>query len=261
MSVLATEALVLHSFDYLESSRIVRLLTREAGVRTVLARGARRSSRRFGTAIDLFAQGFAELETKPGRDLDNLYAFDIQRGRPFLGGDLGRFSAASALAELAIRFASDDTNVDLFETMSDVLDELVIATTEQARLMALAGAWRLLATLGFSPSLDQCTDCHGPVPDDEPALFNHAAGGVLCAACAQISRAGRPIPPEARQTIRGWLTHESWAISDSAARAHQRLLREFVHQHLDDGRPLRAFAMWEHASWSAQSHGDQGSSV
>ena len=34
-----TDALVLHLFDYLESSRIVRVATRELGVQSVLARG------------------------------------------------------------------------------------------------------------------------------------------------------------------------------------------------------------------------------
>jgi len=42
MTLLVTDAIVLHSFDYLESSRILRLLTREAGVRSVLARGGSR---------------------------------------------------------------------------------------------------------------------------------------------------------------------------------------------------------------------------
>ena len=43
MSLLVTDAIVLHSADYLESSRIFRLATREAGVQSVLARGARSS--------------------------------------------------------------------------------------------------------------------------------------------------------------------------------------------------------------------------
>ena len=40
MTLVVTEAIVLHAFDYLESSRILRLVTRDAGVRSVLARGA-----------------------------------------------------------------------------------------------------------------------------------------------------------------------------------------------------------------------------
>ena len=51
---LVTDAIVLHAFDYLESSRILKLVTRDAGVRSVLARGARKSKKRFGAALDLY---------------------------------------------------------------------------------------------------------------------------------------------------------------------------------------------------------------
>src|SRR6476646_5292847 len=104
MTLVVTEAIVLHSFDYLESSRILRLVTRDVGVRSVLARGARRSSRRFGTALDLYAQGSAELDVKVGRDLDSLNGFDVQRARPQLAAQLSRFTGASAIAELILRF-------------------------------------------------------------------------------------------------------------------------------------------------------------
>src|SRR6184192_2894748 len=98
--VLVSEAIVLHAFDYLESSRILRLVTRDGGVRSVLARGMRRSTRRFGAALDLYAQGTAELHTKTGRDLDTLGSFDIARSRPRLAMQLSRFSGASMIAEL-----------------------------------------------------------------------------------------------------------------------------------------------------------------
>ena len=39
MPLLVSDAIVLHTFDYLESSRIVRLVTRDAGLRSALARG------------------------------------------------------------------------------------------------------------------------------------------------------------------------------------------------------------------------------
>ena len=98
MALLATDAIVLHAFDYLESSRILRLVTRDGGVRSALAKGARRSSRRFGSAVDLFAQGSVQLYAKPGRDLDTLSAFDVVVARPMLAEDLGRFAGASAIA-------------------------------------------------------------------------------------------------------------------------------------------------------------------
>src|SRR5258708_3589520 len=116
MAAHATEAVVLHSFDYLESSRIIKLLTRDLGLRSAVARGARRSAKRFGAALDLFVQGTAELEVKSGRDLDTLTSFDLARTRAGLGQDLARFAGASALAELILRFAQNDTDEELYDT-------------------------------------------------------------------------------------------------------------------------------------------------
>ncbi|HXI99250.1 MAG TPA: DNA repair protein RecO, partial [Gemmatimonadaceae bacterium] len=124
MPLLATEAIVLHAFDYLESSRIVRLLTREAGVQSALARGARKSRGRYGTALDLFAEGSAQLYVKPNRELHNLASFEISRTREELAEDIGRFTAASTIAELALRFAGEADNPQLYETIADVLDRI-----------------------------------------------------------------------------------------------------------------------------------------
>ena len=105
MAPLTTDAVVLHAFDYLESSRILKLVTRDAGVRSVLARGARKSKKRFGAALDLYAQGSAELQAKTGRDLDTLSAFDVTRARPHLASRMSRFTGASMIPELTLRFA------------------------------------------------------------------------------------------------------------------------------------------------------------
>src|SRR5262245_16714093 len=153
MTLVVTEAIVLHAFDYLESSRIVRLLTRDAGVRSVLARGARSSRRRFGAALDLYAQGSAELHTKPGRDLDTLGGFDITRSRSELGARLERFAGAGAIAELALRFGYDAADVGLFDTVAAAFDALAAAPGDRARDLTLAAAWRILFELGVAPTI------------------------------------------------------------------------------------------------------------
>src|SRR5205823_8176349 len=107
MPLLVSEAIILHAFDYLESSRIVRLVTRDAGMRSALAKGARKSRRRFGSGLDLFAQGTAFLHTKPGRDLDTLSGFEDVRPRTDIGSDLERFTGAETIAEIALRFGAD----------------------------------------------------------------------------------------------------------------------------------------------------------
>jgi DNA repair protein RecO (recombination protein O) len=246
-----TDAIVLHAFDYLESSRILKLVTREAGVRSVLARGARRSKRRFGTALDLYVQGTAELQIKVGRELDTLASFDVTRARPQLGGELARFTGASAIAELTLRFARDAADPGLFDAVAHALDEISAAAPGRARDVTLGGAWRVLAELGVAPTIDACAECHIAIAPDEPAMFSHPAGGVVCARCGHLARSGRTLPATARGALRVWLSGESHALADLAdVRAHQRLLREFVREHLADERPLRAFAVWERDEWT-----------
>lgn len=250
MALLATDAIVLHAFDYLESSKILRLVTRDGGVRSVLAKGARRSSRRFGTALDLFAQGSAQLYAKPGRDLDTLSGFDVTRSRPALGEDMGRFAGASAIAELTLRFGRDAADSGLFDAVTEALDALAAASSDEALTATLASAWRIVAELGFAPAVDVCGECHVPLAEDETVLFSHAAGGALCARCGRLAPAGRVLPADARASLRQFLLGDAGVpLSDTATRAHQRLLREFLAEHLTDGRPLRALEMWEEQRW------------
>ena len=246
MPPVVTEAIVLHAFNYSESSRILRLATREAGVQSVLARGARASQRRFGSAVDLFAEGEVQYELRTGRDLHTLARFDVLRSRVALGTSLPRFEGASALAEVMLRVASDDdTPADAFDALRHGLD--AIAIEPEATAATIRAIWRLLATLGFSPALEACLQCDRGLPADLDVAFNAETGGVLCEACA--SRVpSRRIPAGARGQLVRWLGGEAAEVAAPldlpTERAHRRLLRTFVHAHLTEGRPLRAFDAW-----------------
>jgi DNA repair protein RecO (recombination protein O) len=244
--LLESDSLVLHSFDYRETSCIVRLATRDAGVLSVIARGARQPKSRFGSAIDLFTSGVAHVRVHPTRDLHTLTGFDATRTRSELAGSLARFTAASAVAELCLRFAREDDTGRVHDAATAVLDAIGTAAPDDVPAIALAGAWRLVAELGFAPSLEQCANCHADLAAGSPVTFDHRAGGALCARCARPGGRGRQLPPEARETLRAWLAGAESVLTDAGSRrAHQRLLREFLEEHLGDGRALRAFVTWE----------------
>ncbi len=50
---IATEALLLRRVEYGESDLVLTLLTQKVGKVSALARGARKSSKRFGSALEL----------------------------------------------------------------------------------------------------------------------------------------------------------------------------------------------------------------
>jgi len=246
MPALRTDAVVLHVFDYLETSRILKLATREAGVQSVLARGARRPKSRYGTALDLFASGTAEIYTKPGRELHTLAGFDVTRSRGQLAGDLERFTAASAIAEMATRFGTGESHTELYDSLIETFDAIGESPSHASVDAALGGAWRLVAHMGFAPVLDACVACHEVIPADATASFSNSSGGVVCRRCAPASGGTRQLPPDARASLRAWIVGAAASLDDEPARrAHQRLLREFLSEHVADGRPLKAYDVWE----------------
>ncbi len=250
MEPLETDAIVLHVFDYLETSRIVRLLTRDAGVVSVLARGARRSKARYGSGLDLFAEGVAQISIKPQRELHNLNNMDVTRSRAGIAHDIGRFTGAAVISELVMRFVGEESGTHLYDVASHVLDEIAEAPAAETIQAAVAGSWRLIAALGLTPALDVCASCHSEIPPDTDALFSHRTGGALCAKCGRLVGATRKLPASARTTINSWLEVERTVLlTDLEQRAHQRLLREFVQEHLGEDRPLRAFHVWERERW------------
>jgi DNA repair protein RecO (recombination protein O) len=245
MRSLATDALVLHAFDYRETSRIVRLVTREAGVVSVVARGAKRPKNRFGAALDLFASGAAQIIVNSSRDLHTLQAFEAVHTRPDLATSLDRFAAANALAELCLRFGRESETGALYDEAVTALDDVARASQPEVTSVGLAGAWRLVGEFGFAPTLEDCALCHAAIPDDADVTFHHRAGGALCASCARQARGGRKLPAAARAVLRAWARGEPVVIAEADARSHLRLLREFLEEHLSDGKALRAFAQWE----------------
>lgn len=245
MTQIATPALVLHTFDYRETSRIVRLVTRDHGVLSVVARGARRPKNKFGAALDLFASGTAQVSMHGSRDLHGLNGFDATHSRPELGQSLDKFGAASAVAEFCMRFGRESETGHLYDRAVAALDAIGAAAADDVPAVAMAWAWRLVAELGFAPALEQCASCHSDLPADADLIFHHRAGGALCSTCATQARGGRRLPAEARATLIGWLSGHDLPADAPAIRSHLRLLREFLEEHLGDGRPLRALIAWE----------------
>jgi DNA repair protein RecO (recombination protein O) len=236
MAATATEAIVLQSFPYGETSRIVRLLTRSAGVHSAIAKGALRPRSRFAM-MEPFAEGIATLYIRDTRDLQTLGGFDLTRGRQGLGRDLLRFGGASLLAELVLRTASEDSNPSLYDAVSAGLDRLVQVDAIALEASVLAVTWHLIAELGFTPELDGCIVCSRTIDPACDAVFDYAAGGLRCDTCA-TGMPGRRIPARARVALAEFSRGEPARVG--ATEGHWRLLTRYLEHHILEGAPLRS---------------------
>lgn len=234
MSVVSTEAIVLQSFPYGETSRIVRLLTRSAGVHSAIAKGALRPRSRYAV-LEPFAQGEVVLHVKPTRELQTLGSFDLSRNREQLGRDLLRFGGASLLAELVLRTASEETQEGLFDAVANGLDRLL--STADVEVTVLAVVWHAIALLGFAPELSACIVCGTPLDRHTDACFDYTAGGLRCDDCA-AGLPGRRLPGHARAALDAFSRGEPVAVP--VTEGHWRLLSRYLEHHLLEGAPLRS---------------------
>ena len=119
MALAATPAIILSALRYSETSKIVRLATRDLGVQSAIAKGALRPRSRFGAALQILSEGQAQLLTKEGRELNVLTAFDLRQLHVGLAADLERYAIACAMAEVMLRFAPPDPHPQSFEVLRD----------------------------------------------------------------------------------------------------------------------------------------------
>lgn len=252
MPAVTTSAILLSTLRYGETSKIVRLATREHGVVSAIAKGALRPRSRFGAALQPLSSGTAHLVMHEHRDLHLLTGFDLARLRVGLAGDVARFAAASALAEVMQRFGHPEPHPESADLLEGGLTLLEDAPLEALEPLALRLLWRLVAVLGFAPTLEYCARDGAPVAPVGALPFSAQDGGALCAACAAGHAATR-LPEEARQGLADLLDPQAPLpeFDRPHAAAHRRLLARYVQYHLAEGAELPALRFWERAPWEA----------
>lgn len=155
--ILRTDAVVLRTLDYGETSRIATLLTRTHGVVGALARGARRPTSRFGATLQPMACVEAVLYVRPGRALQTLKeAAHLVRFPALSGADLARVTAGLRAVEAA-RLALDEGDAHPL-ALDRLIETLAFADAAPERHVGHAVPWfqmRLAALLGVAPDIER----------------------------------------------------------------------------------------------------------
>jgi len=266
MALVSTPAVVLQTYRYSETSKVVRLATRDLGVQSAIAKGALRPKSPFGAGLELLSEGTAQLYYRETRELHTLAAFDLLNLRRELAADVGRFAGATALAEVMLKMAPAASLPRAYDSFTTALDALAAAPSELADAAGARGIWLLLGELGFEPSLAACVrDGTAVAQADDAVMFSVAEGGVLCPRCAREPAGG---PAGAVGAGGGGATRlprrayrDLLALNDPGtdlpsfdgphAAAHRRLVARFARHHFGETGTLSALDFWERRAWAA----------
>ena len=181
-----SEAILLRAVDFGESDRIVHLLCPRTGRLSAIAKGARRSVKRFAGTLDLCNLLRVHVEQSRSSSMARLEQAVLVD--PFLGlrERPARFALACYLIEMVDRMApGGGAPADLERIYEFTRGALGVVEREQPdeRLRVLLEL-RALEALGLRPELRSCVRCGTePVPGDAVG-FQVADGGVLCGACS-----------------------------------------------------------------------------
>ena len=240
MALVTTPAVLLRSFPYSESSRILRFFTRELGTVGVMAKGVRGRGRA-GSELGSFAGGILTLYVSATRELHTFKEFAASNPRRALGSSVVRLGAASVLGELVLRHAGEEANAALFEALESALDHLERAEEASVVAVVLSEGWHLVSVLGYRPVLGTCVSCGEPLGAQEMARFDFAAGGVRCPRC-DVGPRGPRVGPAARAQLEALVEGVALPARLQRPRAHLKLLSDFITYHVSGTRPLDSFA-------------------
>lgn len=254
--LVSTPAIVLRTYCYSETSKIVRLATRDYGVQSAIAKGVLRPRSPFGAALETLSEGVAQLYHKESRELQTLAAFDVTELRRGLAADVGRFAGATALAEVILKMAPPAPLPGAYDAFIQGLDALATAPAGQADAVAVRWLWLVVGVLGFAPQLDACVRDGKAPPASGTVAFSIVEGGVLCAGCAG-SQPPTKLPSQAYRDLVALNDSEANlpTLDAAHAAAHRRLVARFIRHHLDEsvrnGREPKSSAIdiWERGAW------------
>lgn len=244
MPLVSTPAIILATSRYSETSKIVRLATREHGVQSAIAKGALRPRSRFGAALQVLSSGQAQLLLSDRRDLHTLTAFDLTHLPVSLTRAVPRYAAATVLAEVMLRFAPPEPHPEGYTVLATGIGRLELVPVERLAAESLRVVWHLVGALGFAPALEHCARDGRPLPEGD-LPFSAADGGGLCPGCALGSELPR-LPADARAALNALLDHEAELpdLDGRNAAAHRRLLVRYIRYHLAEGAALPALEFW-----------------
>lgn len=198
----ATPAIVLKTKPYGESDKIITFLTEAHGKITGIAKGAKRSQKRFVNSLEPFSLVKLGFYERPQSSLVFINSSDLLFSFSRIVTGLDKISYASYLIEITDGLIGErEENRRVFQHLKDGLYYL---NDNDATLRFLTSfELRLLSLVGYQPLLDHCKRC---ARDRRELIssrwhFSLREGGILCEPCSRARKETLPLGAEAVEVL------------------------------------------------------------
>jgi DNA repair protein RecO (recombination protein O) len=178
-----TDAIVLRCLDYGESDRIVTFYTSDFGKVKGIAKGARRSRKRFANVLELFSCVRILFSRRHYEGLAFIEEGAVIEHYSQIRKDLEKTLFASYMIDVMDHFTVENKkNADLFDLLQGFLELMALESASEDMIRYFE--MRLLKLAGYEPVLDRCVACKTPVGNGDAYHFSVSDGGLKCSACS-----------------------------------------------------------------------------
>lgn len=182
-----TEAIVVGCRDQGESDVIVTLFSLEAGKVTAIAKGAKKSLRRFVNKLELFTFLHVVWTRKAGRSLAFLAAADLHTSFINIRGNLELYAIASVIREcLLLGVKDEEPDQRIFRLCLWALHNLDLGRHPRATLALFL--IRFYEYIGYRPDLESCGRCANQLLPQARYAFDASSGRIVCEGCGRGKR-------------------------------------------------------------------------
>ena len=186
MPLFTTNAVVIRTLDYGESDKIVTFFTKDFGKIKGIAKGARRSKKRFQNALDLFSHLRLIFFDREGMGLVRAEGCDILNSFPKIREGLKKIFYGNYFLELVNEMAWErEANREAFDLLLSFLSILDEMEAEEERLRVFE--IRMLSLFGYQPNMRRCDSCKEDWENLKtvPVFFSIEKGGLVCERCSK----------------------------------------------------------------------------
>jgi len=182
-----TRGLVLSVGDHGESDKIVTFFSPDIGRATGIAKGAKRSKKRFVNKLEV--SSLLQIMYRPARKDGLLFLQEAELENAFLSlrQRYDRYIAAMFAGELALRFTRElDPDPPIFDLLLWAMQALDTGR-DPLEVTALFHL-RILGAAGYEPLLGSCGFCSRPVQTTLSYCLHAGSGSLVCSHCRDEQR-------------------------------------------------------------------------
>ena len=239
MTAFSTSAILLRRLDYGDFDVIITFFTLERGKVSVIAKSAKKSTKRFAGILELFSELQILAGAGRGKGLPVLQEAVLKQPFSAIRADYKKTAYASYWSELINSWIEENfKQVALYYLFEHVLYELDAGNTAP-QVLNLLFQMRFLSLSGHRPNFNHCSLCALELEDikEEAIAVNLQRGGIICGKCSGGASSRKLL---AKGTIKQLLWVESGQLakatrikfSQSALDESTNFLEEFVCYHL-----------------------------